>query len=208
MHEESGFFVLDDMQVWEGSRGEPVKIAEVERAIASVGDRFPVSRIVCDPWQMSSTIQRFNGRIEEFRFSAGAVARLSSNLLNVITTAKLRMYADDELFDELVELQAEQTSYGWRIDHARNKHDDRAMALGMAALVLAERARSPRAARTRQSRARITRRAKWWTPTDEVVGGQRAWIDGHGRVVWRPIGKRAPASLLPNNPKPNRLEGR
>src|SRR5262249_28036290 len=135
MHEESGYFVLDDMQVWEGSRGEPVKIVEVEAAISRAADRFRIHRIVCDPWQMSSTIQRFNGRIEEFRFSATAVARLSSNLLNLITTAQLKIYPDRALFREIVELQAEQTSYGWRIDHARNKHDDRAMALGMAALV-------------------------------------------------------------------------
>ena len=105
VHEEGGFFVLDDMQVWEGRRGEPVNIAKVEATIATIANRFPIHRVVSDPWQMASTIQRFNGRIEEFRFSSTSVARLSSNLLNVITT--VRWALNGENVDELVPLLSE-----------------------------------------------------------------------------------------------------
>lgn len=198
MHREDDLYVLDDMQVWQGSQGEPVQIAEVEAAIASASTRFHLARIVCDPWQMQRTIQRFGGLVEEFRFNAASVARLSATLLHLVTTGRLRMYPDDDLFRELAELQAEQTSYGWRIDHARNKHDDRAMAMGMAALLLRDETRFT--GRSRMSRARFS--VPGWMATGDRVGGTAAYVNREGQVEWRPItsGDRR----LPFDPDPLR----
>lgn len=192
MHNEDNFVVLDDLQVWEGHHGAPVKIAEVEDAIESAAQRFRLARVVCDPWQMQRTIQRFGGLVEEFRFSAQSVARLSANLLHLITSGRLRLFPDDDLFEELVALQAEQTSYGWRIDHARNEHDDRAMALGMAALTLRDLGRANR--RTRITRARMT--GSRWRPTGDRVGGTAAYVNERGEVAWRRI--ETPEHFRPN----------
>lgn len=200
MHEEDDLFVLDDLQVWEGRRGEPVAIREVEAAILAASQEFPTWKVVCDPWQMASTIQRFQGRIEEFRFTAQSVSHLSANLLRVITTRQLRIYQDDDLIRELVELQAEQTSYGWRIDHARGGHDDRAMAIGMCALVLAERERRAGPVRhPRQSPMRFGGGTSW-RRTDAVARGRRAYVNGRGEISWRQVAEmdgRAQSHLPP-----------
>lgn len=178
----SGRVVLDDMQVWEGTRRRPVSIAEVEEWIAGAIERFQPKRVMIDPWQAQATRQRFGGRIEEFTFSAQSVARLSVNLYRMVQAGTLRLYPDEELERELAELEAVQTSYGWRIDHKRGKHDDRAMALGMAALAAME---------DRPSAARGTR-----IRTANMGGGgetfvRRAYggivvLEANGDLRWKP----------------------
>jgi phage terminase large subunit-like protein len=188
VHRDGPHVVLDDLAVWEGTRTNPVSIADVEDWIRSAAIRFPLRRIVMDPWQAQSTVQRFAGVIEEFTFTAQRVARLSSNLFHLIQTAALRLYPDEDLEQELVELQAEQTSYGWRIDHARNKHDDRAMAIGMAALAAST---EPPVRHARMSTARFGR----GRPKQQIigtVGGQTMFVNEHGRLATRPGPWRPP----------------
>ncbi len=180
----SGSIVLDDLMVWEGRKGDPVSIAEVERWVEWAAKRFQLRRILIDPWQAASTVERFAGLIEEFYFTPQSVARLSSNLFQLIQAGVLRLYPDEELETELVELQAEQTSWGWRIDHKRNKHDDRAMAIGMAALAaISEPSRGPRL-----SRAVIGHRK----PARPVarLGGTAFYVDDDGQLSMKRRGER------------------
>ena len=72
--------------------------------------------------------------MKEFTFTAESVRRLSETLFNLIQTAGLRLYQDDELEQELLNLNVVQKGYGWRIDHASGGYSDKAMALGMMAL--------------------------------------------------------------------------
>lgn len=72
--------------------------------------------------------------MKEFTFTAESVRRLSETLFNLIQTARLRLYQDDELEQELLNLNVVQKGYGWRIDHASGGYSDKAMALGMMAL--------------------------------------------------------------------------
>ena len=72
--------------------------------------------------------------MKEFHFTAESVRRLSETLFNLIQTAGLRLYQDDELEQELLNLNVVQKGYGWRIDHASGGYSDKAMALGMMAL--------------------------------------------------------------------------
>ncbi|MBW3589518.1 MAG: phage terminase family protein [Actinobacteria bacterium] len=174
-----GQIVLDDLVVWEGRRGAPVQIRHVEDWLDNAVKRFPTRRVVMDPWQAQSTIQKYGGRIEEFTFTAHSVGRLSSNLYHLIQTGQLRMFPDKELERELLELHAEQTSYGWRIDHGRNKHDDMAMAIGMAALSMAEEGPAKPA---RQSRANFN------GPKKRVhleIAGKVFYIDKDGALTYR-----------------------
>jgi phage terminase large subunit-like protein len=183
VHREGQLVYLDDLQVWEGTRGEPVRIADVEAWITSIRARFPIARIVVDPWQAQSTVQRFAGLIEEFNFTSQSVARLSGNLFHLIQAGLLRLPHDVALEQELVELQAEQTAYGWRIDHASNRHDDRAMAIGMAALVaMGEGPSRP----SHVSRASFGRNSR---PTLATVNGQALYLDKDGRLSARPIAR-------------------
>jgi hypothetical protein len=127
---------LDSLQTWQGSRAHPVSIAEVEGELEGIRNRFSIHRLICDPWQMQSTIQRLRGRlpVQEFTFSAENVRRLSETLFNLIQSGRLRLYPDEELERELLSLNVVQKSYGWRMDHTSGGYSDRAIALGMMAM--------------------------------------------------------------------------
>jgi hypothetical protein len=181
----AGSVVLDDLAVWQGTRRRPVEIADVERWIEGAVGRFRPRKVLVDPWQAQATIQAFAGRwpIEEFAFTPQAVARLSSNLYHLIHAGQLRLYPDEELERELSALEAVQTSYGWRIDHKPGKHDDRAMALGIAALAAAS---EPAPGRTRISRANVSIGGGQRGRTLAVVSGRALFIDEDGQLASRP----------------------
>ncbi len=128
--------VLDDLKVWQGSKGSPVNIAEIEDDLLDVDRRFHHPAIWADPWQMQSSMQRLRSalRIEPFTFTSTSVSRLSANLFTLLHNGKLLLYPDAALETELLRLEAIQTGYGWRIDHKSGGYSDRAMAIGMAAL--------------------------------------------------------------------------
>jgi len=132
---EAGRIVIDSIQVWEGSQSAPVQIAAVESYIEWALRAFPNLSVALDPWQMQSTVQRLRDmRVKTVHFSNEYVARLSSNLHHLISGGLLRFYPHPLLEQELAEVIARQTPYGWRIDHAANRHDDVVIAMGMAAL--------------------------------------------------------------------------
>jgi hypothetical protein len=79
-------------------------------------------------------------RIEEFTFSASPVGRLAMTLLQLIRERELALPDDDELISELRGVRLKESSPGvFRLDHDRGQHDDRAVALSLAATALVER---------------------------------------------------------------------
>jgi len=132
---EAGRVIVDALQVWEGSQQSPVQIAAVEAYIEWALRAFPNLSVSIDPWQMQATVQRLRDlRVQAVRFTNEYVARLSVNLHHLISGGLLRFYPHPLLEQEFAEVIARQTPYGWRIDHAANRHDDCVIALGMAAL--------------------------------------------------------------------------
>jgi hypothetical protein len=127
--------VLDELQVWAGTRRRPFQIETVERALVDAKRRYGRLRVSADPWQLKGSIQRLSAgkvQIREFVFSAGSVAKLSAVLYELISDASLQVFDDPELEQEILGLQVIQTASGWRIDHRAGGFSDRAMALGMA----------------------------------------------------------------------------
>jgi hypothetical protein len=132
---EAGRVVVDAIQVWEGSQQAPVQIAAVEAYIEWALRAFPNLSCSLDPWQLQSTVQRLRTmRVQAVKFTHEYIAKLSANLHHLIAGGLLRFYPHDLLEAELAEVIARQTPYGWRIDHAANRHDDVVIAMGMAAL--------------------------------------------------------------------------
>lgn len=127
---------LDCLRVWQGTRANPVQIADVEAELETLTSRFNIRQIACDPWQLQSTIQRMKGKlpVHEFKFTGETVRRLSETMFDVIRSGRLRLYPDAELEAELLNLNVIQKGYGWRIDHSSGGYSDRAMALGMMAM--------------------------------------------------------------------------
>lgn len=182
----AGSIVLDDLAVWEGTRSQPVEISDVERWIEAAIGRFHPRKVLMDAWQAESSIQRLQragAPVEGVQPSAQFVSRLSANLYELIHAGRLRMYPEPDLERELLELQAVQTSYGWRIDHKHGKHDDRAMALGMA--VLAVLAESPEdVGRARISKARFSPRKR---RASVRIGKRVVYEDTDGQLAWREV---------------------
>lgn len=131
---------LDRMSVWQGRRDAPVNLTDVEAWIeqASLDYRAPV---ILDPYQGVLLAQRLRARgipVTEFNFTSQSVGVLASTLYQLIRNRCLALPKDDpELIDELANVRLRETSPGvFRLDHDPDKHDDRAIAIALAAEVL------------------------------------------------------------------------
>lgn len=138
--------VLDRMQTWHGRPGAPVELQRVEEWLAEASRTYRGARVVYDPFQAIGSMQRLRSRgiqVEEFTFSSSSVGRLASTLHMLLRNRRLALPDDPELLDELANVRLRETSPGvLRMDHDPDKHDDRAIALALAAHRLLERSPS------------------------------------------------------------------
>lgn len=143
---------LARMAVWAGSRLRPVKLANVEEWLLQAVRHFAPAEIVMDPWQAVGMAQRLRDRgvrVHEFTFSSASVGRLASTLYQLLSNRALMLPDDRELLDELANVRLRETSPGvLRMDHDSGQHDDRAIALSLAATHLLSK--PPRYARELQ----------------------------------------------------------
>jgi phage terminase large subunit-like protein len=132
--------VLDRIFVFGGSRSQPVRLATVEATLLDVCRRYHGARVHLDPWQAVGLAQRLRTqgvRADEFTFSGASVGRLASTLHLLLRDRALALPEDHELLDELANVRLRETSPGvLRIDHDPGRHDDRVIALALAATAL------------------------------------------------------------------------
>lgn len=136
-HREGSRVVLDRIAVWQGSRLRPVKIEEVEDWVRQAAESYGRAPVVADPWQSIGLLQRLKEKgltAEEFPFTAASVGKLASTLYGLLRDRNLGLPDDAELIDELAHVRLVEKSPGvFRMDHDRGRHDDRAVALALAA---------------------------------------------------------------------------
>jgi len=141
-HLEAGVVTLDRISVWKGSRLLPVKLVDVEEWLARAANEFN-AEILIDPWQAAALVERLRRRsvrIDEYPFSAQSIGRIASTLYLLLRDRALRLPDDEDLLDELRNVRLRETSPGvLRLDHDSGRHDDRAIALALAAHRLVER---------------------------------------------------------------------
>ncbi len=129
--------VLDRLEVWQGTRAQPVDLSDVEAWIDLSARSYNHASVVFDPWQAVHLTQRLRSRgvrIVEFTFSAQSVGRLASTLHQLLRSRTISLPDDPELLDELANVRlVERTPGVHRIEHDADKHDDRAIALALAA---------------------------------------------------------------------------
>jgi phage terminase large subunit-like protein len=120
--------------------GGEVVIEAVEQVLLRLAEAFPVRKVLLDPWQLASSRQRLQARlpIEDFPYVVSNQEKVSKTLFSLIGQGKLRLYPDPALIDELSCLRSVVTPKGFRFDHRRGGHNDRAVALGMACLAACE----------------------------------------------------------------------
>ena len=173
--------ILSELDVWQGTRADPVSITQIERSVADAARRYSGLRISADPWQLKGSIERLRlglVRIDEFTFSAGSVQKLSVTLHNAITSATLRVYPDADLEREVLALRVVESASGWRFDHRAGGYSDRAVALAMA-VQLARQHAGRRGGRTSVPRGRIgepVRRGRTGSPVQQRAH-RRAIVD-------------------------------
>jgi phage terminase large subunit-like protein len=142
-HSENGQVVLDRMMVWKPSRLHQVRLSVVEEWLREFAIRYNRATLRFDPsqgLQMMQGLKRAGLRVQEFSFGPTSVGKLATTLLNLIRERTLALPEDPELLDELRNVRLRESSPGvFRLDHDRNRHDDRAVALALAASYLVER---------------------------------------------------------------------
>lgn len=131
--------VVDRMRVWQGSRRDPVMIGDVEEWLVEAHRAYKC-RVVADPWQSVGLGQRLRARglrFDEFAFSSTSIGRLATTLHGVIRGHALSVPHDRELIEELSTVRLVETGPSTvRLDHESGRHDDRAVAIALAAVTL------------------------------------------------------------------------
>lgn len=144
--------IVDRLDVWQGSPEQPVGIPQVEQWIKDARRNFNPTLFVLDPSNLEGTCQwmeRNQFPLERFAPRGGqANFELAMHLRSIIANEQLLWYptagdlivekygrtSTETFADELAALRVKRMPYGYRFDHEAQKHDDRAVAVGMASL--------------------------------------------------------------------------
>ena len=128
--------VLNRMKVWESTHEHPVQLADVESWLARAA-RQVNAEVVFDPYQAIHMAQNLDSQgidVATFAFTRAAVSQLALTLHQLIRHRALSLPNDPALLDELANVRIVEPSPGiYRLDHDAGRHDDRAIALGIAA---------------------------------------------------------------------------
>ncbi len=129
--------VLDDLLVWEGSRDRPVSTQDVFKAVLAASTRYGSAKVILDPYQAVMLAERLKLRgvaVEIFTFTTPSNARLATTLYKLVNSTSLQLPDDPALIDELSRVRLRETAPNvFRLDHDPGRHDDRAIAIALAA---------------------------------------------------------------------------
>ena len=128
---------LDYIKTYQGNKNNPVLISDIENDIIWANNNFNIRKNIFDIWQMKSSAQRLqkNGiKVEEFTFTSSTIQKLSQNLYYIFHNGLIRIFPYKLLEEELLSLNAEEKSYGWRIDHKSGGFSDHVISLGMSSM--------------------------------------------------------------------------
>ena len=128
---------LDYIKTYQGSKKNPVLISDVEQDVILLNKNFNIKKVLADVWQMQNSVQklsRLGVKIEGFTFTSNSIQKISQNLYYIFHNSLIRIFPHKMLEDELLSLNAEEKSYGWRIDHKSGGFSDHVISLGMSSL--------------------------------------------------------------------------
>jgi non-ribosomal peptide synthetase component F len=118
-------------------KGQPITLDVVEDWVRDASSRFNHAGVVFDPFQAIGMAQRLVAsgvRCEQFNFSPSSIGRLAALMYRQLHDHAFALPDDESLLRELSRVRFRQTAPGlYRMDHDSNGHDDRAVALALAA---------------------------------------------------------------------------
>lgn len=142
--DQKGIIHVPTVDVWQGTPDKPVQLEDVEQWVRLQWGRYPNAIPVFDPHQLLYLMQKLEKENREFRkfdFRSGKNNLLMADNLRflfkqrkIVLSLFTGLIGGSTLVDELKQLIGEQKSYGVRMQHTRNSHDDRSVSIGMACL--------------------------------------------------------------------------
>jgi hypothetical protein len=151
---------IDRMDVWQGRQFDTkeVPVQVIEDWIDTVQRNFNPRLWVADPYQMLGTIQKMEARglrVERYAARGGAGNfEMAQALRSEVVAGRLAWYpgcgtieavdrvtgqvVEETLNTELRKLVVKKMPYGYRFDHERQMHDDRAVAIAMGLVRIAD----------------------------------------------------------------------
>jgi phage terminase large subunit-like protein len=135
---------VDRVHCWKGSRDNPVQVAAVRDALLTSSHSYNGARLVIDPYQaigVAQDLRRTGVRVEEFPFTVASNGRLANTLHLLLRSRTISLQDDPDLIEELARVRLCEAAPGvLRLDHDPDQHDDRAIAIALAATYLLEHA--------------------------------------------------------------------
>jgi hypothetical protein len=129
--------VIDHVAVWPGSHDSPVDLDVVELWLRDTARQYQRAEIVMDNWQaagMAQRLRRQHVKVTDINFSAEFNDHLARTMLPLLRSRRFSLPHDSVLVDELVNLRILESRPGrYKIEHDSNRHNDRAIAIGLAA---------------------------------------------------------------------------
>ncbi|TKB75260.1 MAG: hypothetical protein E8D45_07850 [Nitrospira sp.] len=182
-------------RIWTPSPDHPLDLeATIEAYLRELCDRYDVSRIACDPYQLHRSITTLRAaglRIEEFPQTTANTTRMGQALFDLLNGKNVRLYPSDELRAQALNTVAVESPRGWRIAKEKaGKKIDAVVALAMACCAALDRprrevrvltpedsemARSVEALQAEEAAALAERRAESAREIAEVCRTQGFW---------------------------------
>ncbi len=134
VHMEDDLIVLDDVWHVKGTRDNPVSFSVVENQLLRFAARFNLGGGLADPYQLQNTMEKLRDRVplSEFVFNQASWNQLAQVLYHHIHHAKLQLYRDNLIINEILQLMMIETPAGLKFDHQRGGYSDIATALSLA----------------------------------------------------------------------------
>jgi Terminase RNaseH-like domain len=124
------------LELFKPRRGEQVPVADVQRRIEKLAQRYHGAQVFIDPSQMLKSIQELTAkgvRVEEQRFTTRTNDEMATVLHTMLRDGLIDLPADnEELLDELRQVRMVEKAAGLlSIDTRSGGHDDQVDALGI-----------------------------------------------------------------------------
>ena len=123
-------------RVFTPSPDQPIDFGAVEEAVFDLHRRYQLRKVLYDPFQLASTMQRLaqrGVRVEEFPQSVPNLTAASQGLYDLIMSQGIVAYADAGLRLAISRAVAVEGSRGWKISKEKASHKiDQVVALAMA----------------------------------------------------------------------------
>ena len=135
--------IVDDLEVHSPRRGAEVSLANVERRVEQLANKYYRAEVHFDPTNASLMMENLRGRrltVHEFRFSAPVNDRVTNLLHHLFRDGNIALPDHPPLLDEILSVRVVETRLGGlKIDTRSGGHDDQVDALSICSLVLMDR---------------------------------------------------------------------